>query len=156
MTPLPGRPLAPSAYAFSDDPSRWLSWDDVEVRLGEARYYWLASASADGVPHATPVMGVWVDLALYVEGLETARWARNLAANPRVTAHLESAENVVIVDAVAEKPVMSGHEGIVGAWASKYGRPLPAAVLGDLFRLRPSVVRAWSSTSLKDGTRFTF
>jgi hypothetical protein len=156
--PVPGRAIAPDVYAFPGDPGRWLPWSHAEQRLRAARNYWLATASPTGVPHATPVWGVWLDATLYFDGLPATRWARNLAANPRVTAHLESGEDVVIVEGRADGLVTDAQLGerIVAAWNGKYGRLPPEPSTTGLFRLRPRSARAWSQSSLVDGTRWTF
>jgi hypothetical protein len=156
--PVPGRPIAPDLYPFPDDPERWLPWSRVERRLEAARNYWLATASASGVPHATPVWGVWLDTTLYFDGPPTTRWARNLAQNPRLTMHLESGEDVVIVEGRVDDLVtdvdLAGR--IVMAWNKKYGRLAPQPSTTGLFRLRPRSARAWSRSSLVDGTRWAF
>jgi nitroimidazol reductase NimA-like FMN-containing flavoprotein (pyridoxamine 5'-phosphate oxidase superfamily) len=156
--PIPGRPIAPDLYPFPDDPERWLPWPRVEQRLRSARNYWLATAGPSGVPHATPVWGVWLDATLYFDGPPTTRWARNLAANPRLTMHLESGEDVVIVEGHADDLVTDDELAgrIVTAWNEKYGRLAPQPSTIGLFRMRPRSARAWSQSSLVDGTRWTF
>ncbi len=56
--------------------------------------------------------------------MPTTRWARNLAQNPHAAVHLESAEQVVIVDGVVEDGETDEALGqrIVEAWNAKYGR----------------------------------
>ncbi len=85
------------------------------------------------------------------------RWARNLAANPRIEMHVEVDGSVVMVSGRAEDLETDEELGarIVEAWMTKYGRGAPEPVRQGLFRLRPSVVRAWSET-LHDGARWTF
>jgi hypothetical protein len=158
VEPVPGRPVAPDVYPFPSDPTRWLSWARVDERLERAPNYWLATASAAGVPHATPVWGVWLDATLYFDGLPTTRWARNIEVNPRLTVHLESGEDVVIVDGRADGLVTGVElaERIVAAWNGKYGRLAPEPATRGLFRMRPRTARAWSRSSLDDGTRWTF
>ena len=55
-----------------------------------------------GAPHAAPVWGVVVDHTLYLYSERRTVKARNLAADPRVVLHLESAEDVVIVRGTTE------------------------------------------------------
>ncbi|GLZ81193.1 hypothetical protein Afil01_60000 [Actinorhabdospora filicis] len=155
--PVPERPLAPASYGFPDDPAQRLPWRHAEERLSAARHYWLSTASASGVPHATPVWGVWVEGALYFDGPPTTRWARNLDENPRLTVHLESAEDVVIVSGRAEDLTLDERLGglVVAAWDAKYGRFAPDPVGDGVRRLRPSRARAWSDSGLGDGTAWT-
>jgi hypothetical protein len=156
VEPVAERPIAPAVYRFPDDPAARLQWSRTEQRLRDAQSYWVVTASARAVPHATPIWGVFVDGDLYANGLPTARWARNLAANPRVTVHLESAEDVVIVEGDAADVTTDADLGerIVAEWLRKYGRLEPEPVNDGVFRVRPRTARAWSHSSLHDGTRW--
>ncbi|HYH12591.1 MAG TPA: pyridoxamine 5'-phosphate oxidase family protein, partial [Thermomicrobiales bacterium] len=93
---------APRHYRFPRDPAAFVSWGFVEERLQAARSYWLATTYPDGRPHVAPVWGLWLDGALWFDGLPTTRWARNLAQNPSLCVHLESAEEVVILEGMVE------------------------------------------------------
>lgn len=149
---------APPVYGFPEGVDGLLPWSYAEERLERARNYWLATTRPDGRPHVTPLWGVWVDGALYFNGLPTARWARNMAANPAVSVHLESGDEVVILEGAAEDVVTDADTGrrVVEAWDAKYGRLHPEPATDGLFRLRPRTARAWSSGSLADGTRWRF
>lgn len=156
--PAVGRPQAPPSYAFGNGDAPLLPWSHADGRLEAARNYWLATARPDGRPHVTPVWGVWVDGALYFDGLPTTRWARNLAANPTLSVHLDDAEDVVILEGEAEDLTTDADLGarIVAAWEAKYGRLHPDPAGSGIFRLRPRTARAWSNSSLHDGTRWQF
>ena len=148
------RPIAPPAYAFPTDPAARLPWSHADERLAAARHYWLSTASAAGTPHATPVWGVWLDRALYFDGLPTTRWGRNLRENPRATVHLESAEDVVIVSGTVEDVTLDAGLGgrVTALWDEKYGRLTPDPVGDGIWRLRAERARAWSTETLADGT----
>jgi len=113
----------------------------------------------DGCPHVAPIWGVWLEQVLYFDGIPTARWARNLAANPSVALHLESGTEVVILDGIGEDIATVNDRDlaarIVEAWDSKYGRLHPDPVANGLFRFRPRTARAWSQFP-DDATRWTF
>jgi hypothetical protein len=151
-------PDAPPSYRFPTDPQRLLPWSHAVERLERARNYWLATTRPDGRPHVTPVWGVWVDGVLYFDGLPSTRWARNLAANPSAAVHLESGDDVVILEGVVEDTVTGAEVGarIVEAWTAKYGRLHPEPTTRGIFRLQPRSARAWSDASLEDGTRWRF
>jgi len=156
--PRASRPEAPAIYGFSKETAGRLPWSHATERLERARTYWLATTRPDGRPHVTPIWGVWVGGALYFDGLPTTRWARNLAANPAIAIHLESGEDVVILEGAAEE-VTTDEEtaaAIVRAWDGKYGRLHPEPATRGVFRLRPRAARAWSRASLEDGTRWRF
>jgi nitroimidazol reductase NimA-like FMN-containing flavoprotein (pyridoxamine 5'-phosphate oxidase superfamily) len=127
------------------------TWPDVAAELAASRSYWLATSRPDGAPHAVPVWGVVVagDLHLYSER-RTAK-ARNVAADPRVVVHLESAERVLIVrgtlvdlGAPAEAPE------VVSALDAKYSAAedrgyLPSAddSFDVVWRLAPIEAMSW-------------
>jgi hypothetical protein len=144
-------------YAFGKNDAPFLPWSHAEERLIAARRYWLATTRPDGRPHVTPVWGVWVDGALYIDGPPITTWGRNLKANPALSVHLESGEDVVILEGEIEDLTTDPALGsrIVEAWDAKYGRLTPDPAGQGIFRLRPRTARAWSSESLEDGTRWT-
>lgn len=161
--PRASRPQAPAGYRFPKSLEGMLPWSHARERLESARTYWLATTRPDGRPHATPVWGVWVGDAaagemLYFDGAPTTRWARNLAANPAATIHLESGNDVVIVEGVVEDLVTDVETAarVVEAWTVKYGRLVPEPGSSGILRLRPRTVRAWSTSTLEDGTRWHF
>ena len=156
--PTAERPKAPARYPFPTDAASRLPWSRAAQQLREARYYWMVTASPQAVPHATPVWGVFVDGDLYFSGLPTARWAKNLVANPKVSVHLESGDDVVIVDGDAADVTTTAELGarIVAEWLRKYGRLEPEPVEDGVFRVRPRTARAWSHELLDDGTRWVF
>lgn len=149
---------APSGYAFPKDAQGLLAWAHAGRLLEQARYYWLATTRPDGRPHVTPLWGVWLDGALYFDGHPHTRWARNLATNPAVCVHLESGDDVVILEGLAEDITTDEELGqrIIAAWMAKYGRLHPDPAGSGLFRMRPQVGRGWSHESLKDGARWRF
>ena len=137
----------------------FLTWSSVEDQLERATNYWLATTRPDGRPHVAPIWGVWLERALHFDGIPTARWARNMAANPSVTLHLESGTDVVILEGTGEDIASVSDQDladrIVAAWDGKYGRLHPDPVANGLFRFRPLTARAWSQFP-DDATRWTF
>ena len=79
-----------------------MAWSFVGERVSRTRNYWVATTHPDGRPHVAPVSGLWVDGTFCFGGDPRSRKARNLAENPNVVAHLESAEEVVILEGAAE------------------------------------------------------
>jgi len=80
-----------------------IAWRAVSERLRKSRNYWVATMRPDGRPHVMPVWGVWVEGKLYFSTHRRSRKARNLAANPAVVVHLESGDDVVIVEGRARE-----------------------------------------------------
>ena len=128
-----------------------MTWAEVAGRLAAARSYWLGSTTASAAPHAAPVWGVVTGETLYLYSERSTVKARNLAADPRVVIHLESAEDVLIVRGVAEDlgtPAMV--PSVVAALAAKYTRPQDRQYLPDhdpgfdvVYALRPQSAMAW-------------
>lgn len=150
--PKVSRPHIPG-YGIPKSDEGLLPWSHVAERLERARNYWVGTAGADGRPHAVPVWGAWVDGGLYFGG--GPRTQRNLAANPAVVVHLESGEDVVILEGVATEftnPDPALVERVDDAFAAKYDGFRPG---GGGYVLRPSIVFAWSKFP-NDATRWVF
>jgi hypothetical protein len=159
--PRASRPHAPN-YQIPASEEGLLPWSHVAERLERARNYWLATTRPDGRPHVAAVWGAWVDGALYFDGIPTSRWARNLAANPAAAVHLESGEDVAILEGTAEDVTTDAELGvrIAAAYAAKYGLPpgdrlIPRADTSGIFRLRPRLALGWT-TFPTDATRWRF
>ena len=128
-----------------------MTWTEVAGRLAAARNYWLGSTTASGAPHAAPVWGVVTDGTLYLYSERSTVKARNLAADPRVVIHLESAEDVLIVRGVAEDlGAPAAVPSVVAALAAKYDRPEDRQYLPDadpdfdvVYAVRPRSAIAW-------------
>jgi hypothetical protein len=150
---------APADYPFPKETDGLLPWSHADAQLQTAQNYWIVTVRPDGRPHVTPVWGAWIDGALYIDGSPSTRWAQNLAANPAIAVHLESAEDVVILEGrVEDLPAVEGYlaERIVDAWDAKYGRLHPDPAGRGIFRVTPLRARGWSASSLQDGTRWEF
>lgn len=59
-------------------------WEETRRVLEKAELFWLATVRADGRPHATPVVAVWHEGALYFNTADTEEKAINLRGNPHV------------------------------------------------------------------------
>ena len=136
-----------------------LPWSWLSERMAESRNYWIGTARPDGRPHVMPVWGVWLDETFYFgTGRESAK-ARNLARNPALVVHLESGDDVVILEGVAEE-VEDGalRARLAEAYGSKYDpyRPDPDE-MGLVFALRPRLAYAWQERDYPGtATRFSF
>ena len=135
-------------YGVPDDLDGVLPWSWAEQRLRDSIRYWVATASAEGRPHAMPVWGVWRDDpdAFWFSCGDSARKARNLRANPGIAVTGESATEVVCVEGTADGVAAGpGLEAIVDAYVDKYADQAPgtpeefAAFMRDtaFFRMTP-------------------
>jgi nitroimidazol reductase NimA-like FMN-containing flavoprotein (pyridoxamine 5'-phosphate oxidase superfamily) len=69
---------------FSDPAAAATSWDETSKALESAGLFWISTVRADGRPHVTPLVAVWVDSVLYFCTGEAEQKAINLGANPHV------------------------------------------------------------------------
>jgi general stress protein 26 len=69
------------AESFSSPDASPRSWAEACALLREAELFWLSTVRPDGRPHVTPLIGVWVDDALYFCTGPDERKAKNLAQN---------------------------------------------------------------------------
>jgi hypothetical protein len=137
-----------------------VAWQHVEEQLHRQRNYWVNSTRPDGRPHAMPVWGVWVDGSFYFSTDPQSRKGRNLAANPEVVIHLESGDDVVILEGrvmLFSDPTVL--QTVDQAYFAKYQFHLTGdqAAPGVVYRLRPKVVFAWLEKNFSaSATRWKF
>ena len=132
-------------------PGDRMEWAEVSARLAPARSYWLGTTSPSGAPHAAPVWGVVVGQTLHLYSERRTAKARNIAADPRVVVHLESAEDVMIVRGTAEDlGTPADVPEVVAALAAKYADPADRQYLPDadpdfdvVYAIRPHTAMAW-------------
>jgi general stress protein 26 len=99
-----------------------------------------------------------MDDALYFGTAQTTRKARNLTHNPEVSVHLESGDDVIIVEGTAvevrDKAIL---KKIDAACRTKYNMPLMIIPESVLYCVRPRVVLAWKESDFPGtGTRWEF
>jgi nitroimidazol reductase NimA-like FMN-containing flavoprotein (pyridoxamine 5'-phosphate oxidase superfamily) len=69
---------------FSDPAATATSWDETSKALETAGLFWISTVRADGRPHVTPLVAVWVNSVLYFCTGAAEQKAINLGANPHV------------------------------------------------------------------------
>jgi general stress protein 26 len=132
----------PAGYVPDGTKPKFLPFEWATERLERSHSYWICSTYPDCRPHAAPVWGVWHEGAVIFSTDPSSRKAKNLMANNRVIVHLESGDEVVILEGKIE--VIKLTKGIDDAYNKKYKMRLstfPGAV--GLYRLKPSKVMAW-------------
>jgi hypothetical protein len=148
QSPRASRPRMPG-YGVPRSKKGLLSWRHVVERLEAASHYWVATAGRDGRVHARPVDGIVVEETLYLSGGDV-RWMKDLRENPRISVHLESASDVVILDGRVEW--VDGPPELVlqinEASQRRHGWNTAPA-----WALRPEVAFAWTNLGV-DATRW--
>ena len=150
------RPSMPSGYGLRADSEGQVHWAWVEERLTGSRNYWVCTTRADGRPHAIPVWAVWVDGVLLFSTDPKSLKGRNLAARPEVVVHLESGDEVVILEGVAEQMDPARLQAFADVYDAKYGYRIDTdnADFG-LYQLDPGRVLAWREADFPtSATRF--
>lgn len=106
-------------YGVRADSWRPLPWSWAARKLADGRNYWLVTASAEGRPHALPVWAVWDDdeHRLAFSCGPRSRKARNIRANPQVTAAVDDTVECLSLEGRAE--VLSDEERR-REWARRY------------------------------------
>jgi general stress protein 26 len=69
---------------FSEAGAEPTAWDDTVRALETAELFWITTVRADGRPHVSPLVAVWLDGALHFSTGGTEQKALNLRANPHV------------------------------------------------------------------------
>jgi PPOX class probable F420-dependent enzyme len=152
------RPDMPAGYGIAAPGDGELPWSWAEEKLVAARNYWVCSTRADGRPHAMPVWGLWLGEAVVFSTDPESVKARNLAARPEVVVHLESGDDVVVVDGRAER--VAGADlppEFVDVYEEKYAVRVDTADPSfGFYRVVPARVLAWREQDFPtSATRFT-
>lgn len=140
------------------EPMTGLTWDEIAQRFDAARNWWVATTGAGG-PHSVPVWGVVVDGVLLFYGEESAVRSRNLAADPRMVAHLEDGDSPLILRGRATAGGRAAdHAGAVLAYAAKYREERDLQYLPDrpdmahlvLYTVEPLRAISWELDTFAD------
>lgn len=163
MTVIPQRmrPRINQGYGIKEAPDGMLDWAWAEERLIRSRNYWVATVSDQGVPHVTPVWGVWHAGQFIFGANPDSRKAKNMLARPRVVVNLESGDECVIVHGRA---AVTRDTALLRAIQPQYGSKYnmtdfdpaedPSA---SMFVVTPEYVLAWLETDYPNtATRFVF
>ena len=117
-------------------------WTAVREKMAAARNYWVATVRPDERPHAAPVWGLWVDDTFYFSTGRESRKAKNLSENPAIVVHLESGDDVIIVEGnvtvVTDEATLDGLDTL---YKAKYQVDLMKEE--PVFAVRPQTAYAW-------------
>ena len=146
--PKASRPKMPAGYQIRRGAKGLVLWRAVNRSLTEAHNYWVGTCRPDGRPHAMPVWGVWIESKFFFATDRKSRKSRNLERNPAVVIHLESGDNVVILEGVASHAPAGRLAAMDDAYLAKYGMRV-CDQPGDhvYYEISPTVVFAWQEKS---------
>jgi hypothetical protein len=129
--------------AFSSPNAVPTEWSLARAELAGAEVYWLSTVRPDGRPHVTPLLGVWLDGALYFCTGPNERKAKNLSANHHcilTTGHSTLDGLDLVLEGTAEKLTDLAELGrVADTYELKYGPHFAApngtwSGLGDAIR----------------------
>ena len=160
-TPKISRPKLPKGYA--DNPVSYVDWEWVAEQMTVSKNYWLSSVRPDGRPHVVPRWGVFINNKLFYDGSPKTLHARNIMKNPYVSLHLESGDQVVMMEGIseaAEKPTSEFANQLAEAISGKYSddgySPKPDQWdEGGLYVFTPRQCIAWT-VFYENPTKFIF
>ena len=150
-----GLPRVPAHYGLKAR-KQFLPWKHARERLERSRNYWICTTRPDGRPHSIPVWGFWIEDTLYFGTARNSRKGRNLAQNPAVSVHLESGDDVVILEGqVVEVRNADILRTIDLGYRTKYKIPLNRDPETVVYSVRPRLVMAWTERNYpNDATRW--
>lgn len=139
-------------------------WNQVKSRLIDSRSYWISLCDRTSRPYTRPVWGVWQYSAFWYS--TGSRAIRTLEVNTGASLHLESADDVVIVEGttrvVSETALM---QQFVDAYNEKYSwalRILAPGVAdeygasGKVVVVEADRIYAWQASDLQTATCWEF
>jgi hypothetical protein len=129
-----------------------LAWQWVEDRLSEVGTLWVTATSV-GYPHPRPVWGVWHRELLHLS-IGTPSIRRQLLTDPRLTVHLDSGTDVVIIEGQAV-PYPQTSDDVIQAYNAKYDWDYDVEQYGQLTEVHPQTLVAWRTAGPagRDGFR---
>jgi general stress protein 26 len=124
---------------FSGPGTDATSWAEAQQVLESAQITWISTVRADGRPHVTPLVAVWLDGTLHFCTGPDEQKGVNLAANPQVvltTGHDSWDDSLdVMVEGearrITDRPTL---EKLAEAWRTKWDGSWQYAVGDDGFR----------------------
>jgi len=78
-------PITEIDTRFSEPGAVATSWDQTRQVLETADLFWICTVRADGRPHVTPLVAVWLDEAIHFSTGPGEQKAINLRGSPHVT-----------------------------------------------------------------------
>jgi general stress protein 26 len=161
-------PTAELEPQFSSDNATATPWPKARGQLEKADIYWLATVRPDGRPHATPLLAIWLDGALYFCTGPSERKAKNLAHNSQVVITtgcnvLEGLDVVVEGEAVQVSDEVK-LQRLADAYASKYdwhyavrdGAFYGEGGRAEVYEVSPTTAFGFGKGEMSSQTRYRF
>jgi nitroimidazol reductase NimA-like FMN-containing flavoprotein (pyridoxamine 5'-phosphate oxidase superfamily) len=119
------QPLTELDTRFSDQDAVATDWEETRRALEEAELSWISTVRADGRPHVTPLVAVWLDDAVYFATGPEEQKAVNVRSNPNVILttgcnQWERGLDVVVEGEAVQVRDESVLQRLAEAWATKW------------------------------------
>jgi general stress protein 26 len=110
---------------FSDPGAVATPWEETRRVLETAELFWISTVRADGRPHVTPLVAVWLDGALHFSTGAAEQKAVNLRGNPHVVLTTgcngwETGLDVAVEGDAVQVTDDAVLQRLATAWASKW------------------------------------
>ena len=119
------KPVTTLDERFSDSDAVATGWEETRRVLETAELFWITTVRADGRPHVTPLVAVWLDGAIHFCTGATEQKAINLRGNPHVILTTGCSEWDRGVDVVVEGEAVQVSDDdllkrLAEVWATKW------------------------------------
>jgi general stress protein 26 len=126
---------------FSDPDTQPTLWDRTREVLESAQLAWVSTVRADGRPHVTPLVAVWLDGAFHFSTGADEQKGVNLATNPHVVLTTgcndwEQGLDVTVEGEARRVTDRATLERLAAAWATKWDGSWQFDVADDGFHHR--------------------
>ena len=155
VDPTPCRPPFKPEYGIPVElPHPLTPWSVTQAKLRDSRNYWVATSRTDGRPHAAPVWGVWIDDQFLFSTDAGSVKGLALARTPQMLVHLESGDDVVIIEGSARRLTLDDPtvETFVAAYEPKYDftfeRPFPEFFA--FYAMTPDHATVWTESDFTE------
>jgi nitroimidazol reductase NimA-like FMN-containing flavoprotein (pyridoxamine 5'-phosphate oxidase superfamily) len=110
---------------FSEPDAVPTAWDETLRVLVAAELFWISTVRADGRPHVTPLVAVWLDGAIHFTTGGGEQKAVNLRRNPHVTLmtgtnHWDGGLDVVVEGDAVRVTDATRLRRLAEVWATKW------------------------------------
>jgi nitroimidazol reductase NimA-like FMN-containing flavoprotein (pyridoxamine 5'-phosphate oxidase superfamily) len=110
---------------FSETEAQPTSWKDTLDAIEQAELFWISTVRADGRPHVTPLVAIWLDDALHFSTGPDEQKALNLTGSPHVALttganEWQSGLDVVVEGEATRITDAAQLERLATAWTRKW------------------------------------
>lgn len=118
-------------------------------RLATDDHIWVATGSADGLPHLVPLSLAWDGTRVLVVTRSDTPTVHNVASSGRARLALDSTDDVVILDAdVTVTPLSDADDGTLDSYVERTGwDPRSGTGTWSMLICTPTGIQAWNSVN---------